>query len=300
MFKIGINSAPRITPAEVTETQETPVQQNLEQQTIPETKPLSASNTSIRAEAMFSQVAMRSQLLQQLARNESTNTNSASLKQIKPVELQPLTQAEAQQQIENQPTYIKPLDADEASKIAFLPKTLYTGDGDDKVEIKVDQDEMVHVNVNGKEAWSGTRKQFEALTIDTGRGNDVVINEVSGSKIQTGDGNDFVQLFGLFNQVDTGNGDDRVESWGSYNNISTGSGNDEVSIDVIDPLFGRETGEFNQVNTGSGDDKVRIEGDYNTVQTEDGNDLVELGSKADANDIDTGGQEQDKVIKTWE
>jgi hypothetical protein len=299
MFKIGINSAPRITPTEVTETQETSVQQNLEQQSIPETKPLSVSNTSIRAETMFSQVAMRSQLLQQLARNESTNTNSASLKQIKPVELQPLTQAEVQQQVENQPTYIKPFDADEASKVAFLPQTLYTGDGDDKVEIQTDSNnDVVHVNVNGKEVWSGTQKQFDALTIDTGQGNDVVIGSAVRAKIETGDGNDFVRMVGNFNQVNMGNGDDRLEVLGSYNNFSTGSGNDEVHLEGDYGWYGHT--DRNEVNTGSGDDRVRIDGDYNTVRTEDGNDVVELGRKADANDIDTGGQEQDKVIKSWE
>jgi hypothetical protein len=299
MFKIGINSAPRVTPAEVTETQETPVQQNLEQQSIQEAKPISPANTSIRAESMFSEFAMRSQLTQQLARNESANTNSASLKQIKPVELQPLTQAEAEQQIENQPTFIKPFEADEASKGAFLPQTLYTGDGDDKIEIQTDSNnDVVHVNVNGKEAWSGTQKQFEALTIDTGRGNDVVIGSAVRARIETGDGNDFVRIVGNNNQVDTGNGDDRLEVLGSYNNFSTGSGNDEVHLEGDYGWFGHT--DRNQVNTGSGDDKVRIEGDFNTVQTEDGNDVVELGRKADANDIDTGGQEQDKVIKTWE
>ncbi len=285
MFKIGISSAPRIVPSEVTKTQESPVQQKLEQQSTPEAQPISAQNTSIRAEAKFSEFAMRSLLTQTLARNES-NVNSASLKHIAPVDQLPLTQTEAEQQIENQPTYIEPFTAEEASQGEFLPKTLYTGDGDDRVEIATGYDDLVHVKVNGKEAWSGTERQFRALTIDTGKGNDVVIGSAINAKIETGEGNDYVRMVGHYNQVNTGSGDDRVEILGNLNNISTGSGNDDVHLEG-NYGWGGSTRQ-NQVNTGSGDDVVRIDGDLNTVRTEDGNDVVELGRRADGNDIDTG------------
>lgn len=75
MFKIGINSAPRITTSEVTETQESQ-QQNVEEQIAPpQSEPVSAANSSIRSEAMFSTMAMRAQLTQQLSSYESMKRN---------------------------------------------------------------------------------------------------------------------------------------------------------------------------------------------------------------------------------
>jgi hypothetical protein len=71
-----------------------------------------------------------------------------------------------------------------------LSAAVFTGDGDDRVDIKMGSDGRVHVNVNGKEAWSGSTKQFAALTINTGGGKDTVTNSVAGAKINTGDQDD--------------------------------------------------------------------------------------------------------------
>jgi hypothetical protein len=291
MFKIGINSAPRILPSEVTQANETPVQQNSEQQNIPEAKSISPANTSIRVETMFSGFAMRSQLMQQLAQNEAMNTNPASLKHITPLEQEPLTPSEAAQQIDQQPSIVKPFDPDEAVQGAFLTRTLYTGDGDDNVRIYTQNDGLVHVIVNGKDTWSGTQKDFSRLRIDTGAGNDSVqIWSVDDAKIDSGDGNDSVYTsHSSGGQIDTGDGNDVVESFNSNGQIDTGSGTDHVQLGGSD-----ERGDRNLVNTGSGNDVVDVRNSFeNKIDTGSGNDSVYLGhdrytAYADYNQVNTG------------
>jgi hypothetical protein len=68
----------------------------------------------------------------------------------------------------------------------YLPTTILTGDGNDTVDIRLGDDGRVHINVNGKEAWTGTQKEFQYVTIDTGGGKDVVANYVDGATIRTG------------------------------------------------------------------------------------------------------------------
>ena len=284
MFKVGINSAPRITTPEINETEETQQQNVQEQIAPPQAKPVSAANSSIRSEAMFSTMAMRSQLTQQLANNESMKSNPESLQNIAQVDLKaPLTESQADQQINNKPEYDqrKPLTGRDPWNGALLPKTLFTGDGDDLVDIQQSSDGRVHVNVNGKEAWSGTVRQYQSLTINTGAGNDTVnihnMNYLVGTKLQTGDGNDVVNNQSSLTSIDTGAGNDTVNSNGDNNQINTGDGNDIVEI----------TGDNNEIQTGDGADWVRLNserftnggidtysGYANRVDTGAGNDSV--------------------------
>ena len=160
-----------------------------------------------------------------------------------------------------------------------IPKTLSTGNGDDKVDIQMGGDGRVHVKVNDKEAWSGTPEQFKYLTIDTGSGMDVVNNSVEGATINTGEGNDTVNNNASGTNIDTGRGDDDVFSIGGRNIIGTGSGKDVVV----------STGDLNQIRTGDGDDIVQTNGQDNKVWTGLGLDSI-VGS-GDNNILSTGGDE---------
>lgn len=153
---------------------------------------------------------------------------------------------------------------------------LSTGNGDDTVDIRMGQDQRVHVTVNGQERWSGTPDEFRRLTIDTGGGNDVVTNSVDGANILTGDGHDRVRHRGAHASIDTGGGDDLVVSEGSDNEISTGRGNDQV----------RSTGERNHIDGGRGNDMLTAHGDLNRVSGGDGADILTTGG--DQNRVDGG------------
>jgi hypothetical protein len=296
MLKIGINSSPRITTPEVTETQESQ-QQNVQEE-IPQAqaKPVSTPNTSMRAELMFSAMSMREQLTQRLAGNDSLKSNSESLQNIGIVKRQPVfTASEADQQIGNQPTYRKLLNRQDINKNAFLPLTLNTGSGNDQVNIHMDQNGRVHVAVNGKESWSGSYEQFQHLTIDTGEGNDTVRNYVNGSKILTGTGNDTVVSMADGTQINTGSDNDTVIAHGNSNIIRTEDGIDEVILDKFtaqghDYLKGRKSvsdnAAYNIVDTGSGNDLVFNNTIQSNIQTGEGNDQV-ISVDADAT-ISTG------------
>jgi len=152
-----------------------------------------------------------------------------------------------------------------------IPKTLLTGSGNDTVTAWMGRDDLVHVKVNGAEAWSGTLEEFQYLTIDTGDGDDLVKNTVSGATILTGKGNDIVENSGSNSSINTGEGDDKLHNlvWGHANTIDTGEGNDEVhnegSANVINTGTGNDklwddTGTANKYNTGEGIDEVYTDG----------------------------------------
>ena len=135
----GIGIGPKIIQTQETER---PPESNQPSQLAPETQPLTqikAANTSIAAEYQMSTIALKNQLDSKLDANSNHwNVNS-------------------------NPKWTKPFEKSEASNWSYLPKTLSTGDGEDKVDIKMGSDGRVHVNVNGKEEWSGTPRQFLAI-----------------------------------------------------------------------------------------------------------------------------------------
>jgi hypothetical protein len=191
-------------------------------------------------------------------------------------------------------------------------RTIRTGDGNDVVQIDTGDDHLVHVKVNGKEAWAGTREEFDKVQIDTGRGDDLVINHVDGARINTGDGDDvvvndasktiidtgygkdIVQSHGNHNFINAGGDDNQVYSQGSHNSIVTGAGNDVVdsrgSHNTILTQGGADVvitkGNDNNVNTGSGDDAVVSRGNGNRIDGDFGNDAIV--STGDRNVIDAG------------
>jgi hypothetical protein len=259
MFKpIGIGTGSRIvqTPEE-----EQPSQQSSPTQVLPVDTPSLKqfkSGTSLAAEYQMSNFALKSQLQNQLVQNDSLQIKKLATPRL--------------------------VDKNEASTGAYAPRWLYTGDGDDQVDIKMGSDGRVHVNVNGKEEWSGTPSQFQSLTIYTGAGNDTVKNEVDGATIFTASGQDVVWNKGSNVHIDTGTENDRVGSAGSNNVISTGRGEDIVQSvgnnNSISSGAHKDSvavkGESNLVMSGSGDDTVDLYGGYNKVYTEDGNDQVDI------------------------
>jgi hypothetical protein len=149
----------------------------------------------------------------------------------------------------------------------FKPASLdiYTGSGNDQVVINKGDDNLVHINVNGTEVWSGSEDAFRELNVDTGDGDDYVINTVDGANIYTRSGNDKVENSANDTQIYTENGDDEVRTQGNSNGIDTEVGNDIV----------RSTGNNNDFFTRNGDDLVQSEGDVNLIVTSDGDDTVQ-------------------------
>lgn len=256
----GIGIGPKIIQTQETER---PPESNQPSQVAPETQPLAqikAANTSIAAEYQMSTIALKNHLDSKLDANSN------------------------QWNVNSNPKWAKPFEKSEATNWGYLPKTLSTGDGDDKVDIKMGSDGRVHVNVNGKEEWSGTPRQFQALTIDTGGGKDFVKNEVDGANIVTGIGNDEVWNTASNANIDTGADDDRVRAQGSHNVINTRDGKDSLSIAGDDNSINTGTGSdslqfkgnSNRVNTGRGSDDVDGYGEGNTIYTESGDDKVDM------------------------
>jgi Ca2+-binding RTX toxin-like protein len=167
-------------------------------------------------------------------------------------------------------------------------QSLYTGSGDDLVDISYDSNCLVHVTVNGKEAWKGTVDQFKRLTIDTGEGNDIVTINVHNATVMTGAGNDQVLAY-RDGVIDTGAGNDEVVLPGDKytdgkNRVNTGDGSDLVQIYSV----------RNDVETGGGEDAVLVNSGHNTISTGADNDYVELRDYFGANRVRTGDGE-DKV-----
>jgi hypothetical protein len=162
---------------------------------------------------------------------------------------------------------------------------LFTGSGDDRVDITMGSDSRVHVNVNGKEAWSGTLRQFQNLQIETGAGNDVVNNTVAGARISTGSGNDTISNQASGTTIDTGADHDRITSQGNDNVINAGSGNDTmVSV-----------GNSNKFDASSGTDSITSIGDGNAIQAGDDNDRMTIVGNGNLYD---GGEGYDSASVT--
>ena len=102
-MNLRIGSQPSIAATTSVEAQTKP---SIAAETKQEAAPLTAANTSIRAESQLSAVALYSQLNNQL---------------------QPVKRFEE-----------KTVGKQDAKIFAYLPKTLFTGDGDDKVEINME------------------------------------------------------------------------------------------------------------------------------------------------------------------
>jgi|GEM_PF-6644368 len=253
---------------------------------IAEKKTTAASSTSVKAESQLSGSFQRASLSNQL--DQKFKADFAQKKTSNPV-LQNVTadhrgQVRGGKKIEFMPYFpffkikFRP-DFNDLNVKHYIPKTLSTGNANDKVDINMGSDGRVHVKVNDKEAWSGTPEQFKYLTIDTGGGNDVVNNSVDGATIITGEGNDTVKNQASGTSIDTGRGEDDVYSTGSRNIIGTGSGKDFVVSE----------GDLNQIRSGDGDDSVRTKGQDNKVWTGLGIDTI-VGS-GDNNLVSAGGDQ---------
>lgn len=292
-------------------------------QTVQAAKPVSdpkpiqpeTQNTSIRAELQLTGIGLQAVLGKHVEPRISTaklpleqgksetfnrivNQYGASLKKLSELPLEK-TGVPGHDQIDNKS--FKP-----------VPREIFTGSGDDKVDIHLEADNYVHVRVNGTEVWSGTQDQFKKLkiytgdgrdvvdntvegaTIFTGSGDDIVHNEASRAKIDTGDGSDYVNSRGSWNRIETGRGEDTVESVGEHNKIFTGSSKDTVTSvgdlnfivtdDGADKVYSEGT--QNVIGTGRGNDTIEIDGDDNHIYATDDNDKIHIAG--DRNFLDAG------------
>jgi hypothetical protein len=166
-----------------------------------------------------------------------------------------------------------------------IPKTLLTGSGDDRVDIQMGNDGRVHVNVNDKEAWSGTPDEFKNLTIDTGGGRDVVTNFVNGANIVTGSGVDTVHNKASNTFINTGSDSDILYSAGDHNIIDAGSGDDQLLVE----------GDHNWVQGRQGNDRITVNGSDNAIGGGQQNDIINVfGNRNSAN----GDEGDDKLNAT--
>lgn len=279
----------------------------------PQSSLSAAGKTALRAEVSFSVSALQSSLLKQTEAKPPTASISDAQPQPQSTrgfgfsglgKFPTVGERGLSTEVRLDANYTKTLGKGEAKAYFLLPKTLSTGDGDDKVDIKMGGDGRVHVNVNGKEAWSGTTREFQALTIDTGGGNDVVNNEVYGAKINTGAGNDTVISTGGGSLIDVGEGDNRVDSKFDGNEIRSGSGNNVIRSEGDRNLIltgaGNDSissvGDRNYIATGNGDDSVNLEGSDNKVRTEGGTDNVTVSNQYTDGQIVSGFYEPGRKI----
>jgi hypothetical protein len=253
-----VNYTPLEQANEVAENAEPAVEQNIPIPELENTIQPQAQNSSARAETQLAGMSMQMSLNKNLERQLSKP--ELSLQKDESVPLKEMWEL------------FKP-----------LPTEINTGAGDDKVEINKEADNLVHVKVNGKEIWSGSEIQFQRLKIDTGDGDDQVINKVDGANIFTGAGNDTVENTANDVRIDTGNESDTVISKGSRNRIETGRGSDKV----------KNYGTSNEIRTGREQDRVDSDGDLNTIESGDGDDTVR--SWGDENTI-LGGRGNDDII----
>jgi hypothetical protein len=242
----------------VSQTADQPVQEKIDVPELKNTIQSDVQNTSIRAEMQIAGMNMQTLL------NKNLDIK-LSLSKL------PFQKDEG--------SALKPI----REKFKPMPTEIFTGAADDKVEINKGSDNLVHLNVNGTEIWSGTDIQFKRLRIDTGEGDDQVINSVDGAKILTGAGKDDVTNLADNARIDTGDGDDEVQSKGSHNKIETGHGDDIIN----------NKGAANVIHTGSGEDKVGSRGDRNQIELGDGSDVVD--SSGDENHI-FGGRGNDTIV----
>ncbi|ADD46054.1 M91 family zinc metallopeptidase [Stackebrandtia nassauensis] len=148
---------------------------------------------------------------------------------------------------------------------------LTTGDKDNEVKVKNDQNGNLIVTVDGEDFKydKGTK-----LTLNTGDGEDNVdINEHVNNDINvsTGDGKDVVTDHDSKGQrtISTGAGDDTVAVTGQDRNIFTEAGDDKVTA----------IGDKNNVGTGDGNDDVKTTG--GTAYAGDGDDKIRAGNHDD-------------------
>jgi Ca2+-binding RTX toxin-like protein len=231
--------------------------------------PAAGPGASVKAESQISASAQQAKLSNQLDFAQKKPANNPLLKN-----------ADAQRAGQFRDNAIAPWtgyrkDWNASKQNHPFPRTLSTGSGDDTVDIRMGDDGRVHVQVNGKEAWTGTTKEFQYLTIDTGAGKDVVTNYVDGATILTGSQADRVYNSASGTTIDTGDGDDVVHS-GGYSLVSArfdGDGNGFPG--AIERVVRSSNG--NVINTGKGNDTVNYMGSNNTINTGDDNDTVESG-----------------------
>ena len=169
---------------------------------------------------------------------------------------------------------------------------VYSGAGDDKVEVRTDGDGHTVVMVNGRE---NSFLPNERVFVRGGQGNDTISVKAKGDLPVTvlgGDGADKVTVDGngTGHTVITGDGNDTVDASDGDHTISTGSGND-----VVNTKGGNDT-----VYTGYDRDTVNAKDGDNTVSTSTGDDRVTTGGGTDR--IYTGPTENDPAYpgKHWD
>jgi hypothetical protein len=296
---IGIGIAPKIietnSPAEKVTAQTEPPTESLPQ--------IRSGNTSVVAELQMSTLALRSRLQNELLINESAKLEPSVLTETMKNPSTSLSLDPNLWKESSNPKWTKLPDRNEASKKIVLDKTLSTGSGDDRVDIHMGADGLVHVIVNDKDAWIGTPEQFQSIVIDTGAGNDFVSNTVAGASIVTGTGTNEVTNYASGVSIDASYGRDKISSFGDKNTFTIDNsdwlrshGNyNEVKQEVHSGGIGSNIesyGDHNLIQTGYGMDDVKSIGNFNEIHT--GEHIDEIEVTGSGNRI-YGGDDPDEI-----
>ncbi len=154
--------------------------------------------------------------------------------------------------------HIKNLDtgsgSDMVNNMAGKIDNLNTGDGDDSI------------SNNTLFSCAGEMKGTEITSVNTGAGNDYIVNAGIMQNVELGDGDDQfhnVTEAAVSNSVNGGDGADEITNMGRMQNLNTGFGNDRVY---------NNGGFMDFLNTGAGDDLLRNLGSIFSASMGDGDD----------------------------
>ena len=100
------------------------------------------------------------------------------------------------------------------------------------------------------------------VTIESGAGNDIIINGGQYVTIDSGTGNDTIKNNAYYTLINTGSGNNLITNSGGESTINTGDGNNNI--------FNHQS-----INCGSGDDYITSLGENLTINSGEGNNHIE-------------------------
>lgn len=164
-----------------------------------------------------------------------------------------------------------------------------TGSGDDRVEVRTNEDGSNDLYVNG-ERFPLTLADGQELTIRTGAGDDTIwvdegmtVNVV----VESGDGDDFIMGGGGNDRIDAGTGDDTVYGRGGRDDLFGNSGDDHLGGgDGNDVVYGGDGDDF--MTGTAGDDYLEGGAGGDTIWGGAGSDILSGGRDNDKLEGDGG------------
>ena len=180
--------------------------------------------------------------------------------------------------------------------------TINTGEGDNTVTI-YDSSNVKITTGDGDNFIENVNPDAENQTIQTGAGEDVILNIGNNVTIDSGGGSDLVKSLGDKVKINLGAGDNSIHAEGKYVSITAGDGSNSIEAnsfsygliqtgngaDYIENIGNNNTinalggdniicniGKSNRVSAAEGDDYIENIGDFNIIDLGSGDNYVEF------------------------